>query len=103
MLLMPSQIALYQEMSSLSDDMVSAARAKDWDRLIALEQAVVALRDALMQDCGSDLSGPELEGKARLIQRILDNDAEVRRHTEPRLEQLRQFLGGRPVERACGI
>ena len=101
MLLMPPQITLYQEMSTLSDDMVSAARSGDWDRLIELERAVVALRDTLMQD-GSSLSEEDMESKVRLIQRILENDAEVRRHTEPRLEQLRRFLGGRPVERACG-
>lgn len=102
MLLMPSQITLYQEMSSLSDDMVSAARSGDWDRLIELEHAVVALRDTLMHTDEYLLSDEGVENKAHLIQHILDNDAEVRRHTEPWLDQLRQLLGGRPAERACG-
>jgi flagellar protein FliT len=44
--------------------------------------------------------------KRTLIQRILDDDAEVRRHTEPWMEQVRQFLGGsarrKQVEGAYG-
>jgi flagellar protein FliT len=36
----------------------------------------------------------ERERKATLIQRILADDAEIRRHTEPWMEQVRQFLGG---------
>lgn len=104
MLLMPSQITLYEDMSALSAQMVIAARAQDWEALVALERAVAALRDTLVNDDDS-LSEPELERKTRLIQRILDDDAEVRRHTEPWMEQLRQFLGGanrRQDERSCG-
>jgi flagellar protein FliT len=42
--------------------------------------------------------------KRSLIQRILEDDAEVRRHTEPWMEHVRQFLGDglrrRDVEKA---
>jgi flagellar protein FliT len=41
-----------------------------------------------------------------MIQRILKDDAEVRRHTEPWMEQVRRFLNGdarkRQVDRAYG-
>ncbi len=93
MLLMPSQTTLYEEMSILSAQMVEAARANDWDRLIALEQAVAKLRAMLMNDDNNALTESELESKTRLIQRILEDDAEVRRHTEPWMERLRHFLG----------
>lgn len=104
---MPVQISRYQQISTLSTQMVEAARAGDWDNLVVLERAVVVLRDALMTDDDNGaLSEQDLELKAQLIQRILDNDAEVRRHTEPWMEHLRQFLGGaskrRQVERAYG-
>jgi len=91
---MPSQIEMYQEMSALSAKMVEAARARDWDRLIGLEHAVAALRDRLMSiDDNAGLSAAELGLKADLIRRILDDDAEIRRYTEPWMERIRQFLG----------
>ncbi|MBZ0127186.1 MAG: flagellar protein FliT, partial [Rhodocyclaceae bacterium] len=44
--------------------------------------------------------------KRDLIHRILADDAEVRRHTQPWMEQVKQFLGGsareRSVRRAYG-
>lgn len=107
MIAMSAQIEIFQEMSALSAQMVEAAQAHDWDRLVSLEEAVAALRDTLMTD-GVDLPlGREQQNlKAALIQRILDDDAEIRRHTEPWMEHARQFLGGnstrRRVEQAYG-
>jgi flagellar protein FliT len=107
MLAMPSQIEMYQDMSALSAQMDEAAQANDWDRLIGLERSVAALRDTLMSmDDNAGLTEDELGRKAELIRRILDDDAEIRRHTEPWMEQVRQFLGGnarrQQVERAYG-
>lgn len=91
---MPYQIELYEEMCALSTDMVAAAQANDWDHLIALESEVTRLRLALMaSDDGKPLSPQATERKRDLIQHILENDAEVRRHTEPWMEHVRQFLG----------
>jgi flagellar protein FliT len=92
---MASQIEIYEEMSTLSARMVEAARASDWENLIQLEKSVVALRRALAADDDNNRLTPgEIDVKRALIQRILDDDAEIRRHTEPWMEQLRQFLGG---------
>jgi flagellar protein FliT len=104
---MPSQIDIYEEMSALSARMVTAAQANDWEDLIALEKSVVALRQSLMaDDDNSRLSASEVEMKRALIQRILDDDAEIRRYTEPWMEQVRQFLGDhgrrKEIERAYG-
>ena len=104
---MPSPIELYQEMSALSAQMVDAARANAWDQLIALEQRVASLRQMLVSvEDGSSLATAEVEIKRALIQRILDDDAEIRRHTEPWMEQVRGFLGDntrrQQVERAYG-
>ena len=96
MLLMPSQIDTYKEICALSAQMVEAARANDWDQLVSLERNVASLRDGLMgEDDNASLSHQELDLKHGLIQRILDDDAEIRRHTEPWMEQVRRFLGGR--------
>lgn len=94
MLLMPSQIEIYQEMSALSAQMVEAARSHDWERLVTLERSVSALRDTLMaEDDNANLPPGDRGLKATLIQQILDHDAEIRRHTEPWMEHVRQFLG----------
>ena len=92
---MPSQIELYEEMNLLSARMVEAARAGDWDNLIELERGVSGLRKALMTTV-EDENAPvaALTRKHSLIQRILEDDAEVRRHTEPWMEHLRKYLGG---------
>ncbi|HLA34448.1 MAG TPA: flagellar protein FliT [Rhodocyclaceae bacterium] len=115
---MPSQIELYEEMSQLSSRMVEAARANNWDNLIELERGVAALRDTLMTNPdfeddlkieGSDKArtAMDIARKRLLIQRILDDDAEVRRHTEPWMEQVRNYLGfrnqRRDVQKAYGV
>lgn len=107
MWLMTSQIDTYKDICALSAQMVEAARANDWERLVDLEGAVASLRDELKRDDDNQsLSMQELDLKHGLIQRILDDDAEIRRHTEPWMEQVRRFLGGRStrdrVERAYG-
>lgn len=107
MLLMPAQIEIYEQMCALSTRMVDAARANDWELLVDLERSVAELRDMLISDAGSGSSNPrEAEKKRDLIQQILRDDAEVRRHTEPWMEQVRRFLSGdarkKQVDRAYG-
>lgn len=87
------QILLYQEMSALSSRMVTAARTRDWETLDRLARSVADLRRALACHDGI-LSAAELRQKTQLIQRILDDDAEIRRHTEPWMEPLCRLLGG---------
>jgi len=102
---MPSQIELYEEMSLLSARMVEAARAGEWDNLIELEHGVTSLRNTLMAtpDDGNTPAA-DLALRRGLIQRILEDDAEVRRHTEPWMEHVRKYLGNsarrRDVEKA---
>ena len=108
MLSMPRQIELYEQMSALSAQMVCAAQANDWERLVVLEKSVSALRQVLMaEEDNSAISPQDAEVKRALIQRILDDDAEIRRHTEPWMEHVRQLLGGtarrRQIERAYGV
>lgn len=92
---MPSQVELYEQMSLLSSSMVAAVRARDWDRLTELERDAGCLRDTLTTAPeGSESLAADLARKHSLIQRILDDDAEVRRHTEPWMERVCQFLGG---------
>lgn len=91
---MSRQIDLYQEMSRASAAMVAAAREGDWERLIDLEQGVARLRDTLMSmPEDTAIARADLLQKRQLIERILDDDAEIRRHTEPWMEHVRHLLG----------
>jgi len=95
---MPSQIEFYEEMSLLSSRMAAAARASDWEHLIELERGIRKLRDALLAISDDEReAATDLARKHDLIQRILEDDAEVRRHTEPWMERILYFLGdGQP-------
>ncbi|MEW5890877.1 MAG: flagellar protein FliT [Pseudomonadota bacterium] len=86
-------------MSALSAQMVAAAAAGDWERLVALEKDCAGLARHLQRVEPLALSAEERDRKVELIRRILADDAEVRRHTEPWMEHARQFLGGAARER----
>jgi flagellar protein FliT len=101
---MPAQIEIYEQMRALSAQMVDAVHQADWDRLAELEQSTAALSDSLTQQNGAvESPGCEAQYKADLILGILEDDAEIRRHTEPWVERLWKFLGGsakpRPINR----
>lgn len=100
MLSMAAQLEIYEQMCALSARMVDAARAQDWERLVDLEQAVARLRDTLIEEAGAnDFDAAEAERKRALIQQILRDDAEIRRHTEPWMERVRHFLTGNVNQR----
>ena len=93
MLRMPSQIELYEEMSLLSSHMAAAARASAWETLKELERRIAGLRSRLLAVAeDGKLPAADLARKHSLIQRILEDDAEVRRHTEPWMEHLSKLL-----------
>ncbi|OIP11062.1 MAG: hypothetical protein AUK49_01925 [Betaproteobacteria bacterium CG2_30_68_42] len=96
----------YEEMSALAAAMAEAARGERWDELARLEARVAGLRDALASVPPPALDAAQRTRKANLIRLILDNDAEVRRHTAPWMEHVRAFLAagarGRDLRRAYG-
>lgn len=91
-----SALATYESMGSISAQMVQAAQACDWERLAALERhcAALARRLEAAADAALPLDAALRRRKAELIRQILADDAEVRRHAEPWMEHVRQFLGG---------
>lgn len=87
-------LALYESMSTLSAQMVHAATASDWERLTALEKDCAGLARRIEAGAGPiALSEAEKSRKRELILRILADDAEVRRHTEAWMAQVKPFLG----------
>lgn len=104
---MESRAVIYQKMSALSGQMVEAVHAGDCERLCALENSQAELRDALIAKGGGMLSEGEIAQTTELIQKILDDNAEVRRLVEPWKKDIRLFLGNgvtrRRVAQAYGI
>ena len=104
-----SRIAFYESLQRLSAQMAEAAAACDWDRLVVLERDCAGLARRLEESAAGSaeaLSREEQARKRELILRILADDAEVRRHVDPWMEQVKCFLGAgarhRDLRRAYG-
>jgi len=89
-------IACYEEIAKASGTMLEAARAADWDSLIAAEMACANLiqkvsalsKQAAISDEGN-------RQRMAIIHRVLADDAAIRVLVEPRLLKLEGFLHGR--------
>lgn len=92
-----SLLSYYEAIEQASADMLSAARDGNWDRVVKLEGACVLLISQLKHAAREKALAPdEARLKARIMQRILVNDAEIRHLAEPWLEDLDHMLAGRP-------
>jgi len=89
-------LSYYEAIEQASADMLSAARAGNWDEVVKLEGACVLLISQLKQAAAQDQLAPaEAKLKTRIMQRILVNDAEIRHLAEPWLEDLDKVLTGK--------
>ena len=87
----------YEAIETASREMLEAARLGDWDRVVKLEGACAVLISQLKHAAGeAQLEGDAVRAKARIMQRILLNDAEIRHLAEPWLEDLDNMMNGRP-------
>lgn len=87
----------YEAIEQASHDMLEAARDGNWDRVVKLEGACAVLISQLKHAAAEQRLGSEAaQLKARIMQRILLNDAEIRQLAEPWLEDLDQMLAGKP-------
>jgi flagellar protein FliT len=85
---------IYGSLSIKSGEMLDAAKSSDWDQLIALEQDCSALIDSLrLADTGACRDTDYMQRKAAIIRKVLADDAEVRKFTEPWMHRLEAFLG----------
>ncbi len=93
-----SQTALlqyYEAIERASQDMLEAARTGNWDEVVRLEGACAVLISQLKHAANDGrLEREDAQLKARIMQRILLNDAEIRVLAEPWLEDLDRLLAG---------
>jgi flagellar protein FliT len=90
-------LSYYQAIEDASHDMLTAARAGNWDQVVKLEGACAMLISQLKHAAiEQPLISEEAQLKSRVMQRILVNDAEIRQLAEPWLDDLDDILTGRP-------
>jgi flagellar protein FliT len=83
----------YEELLVLSEQMLEAARASNWDALNDLQQVYMAEVDRLrLLDHTKPFSDNERLRRFQLLERILAYDARIRDLTMPRLAQLGELL-----------
>jgi flagellar protein FliT len=88
-------IATYETLSSLTGNMLNAAQKNDWDGLASLEQVCQThIRKLTAFPALGALSAPQQQRKIEVIREILENDAQIRNLTEPRLAELQTILRG---------
>ncbi|MBI3432843.1 MAG: flagellar protein FliT [Hydrogenophilales bacterium] len=85
-------LATYESLSELTGTMLNAARQGEWDHLATLEQRCQGYVGNLMQAAPVKMNEHEQRTKVAIIRAILQNDAQIRALTEPRLNELQQRL-----------
>jgi flagellar protein FliT len=93
-------ITLYEAMSANTGEMLTAARAEDWEALAVLEAGRSAYEQALKdQEQQQVLSNPQREHVINIIQKILEDDLDILRLTKARMAQLSSLMNSAKTER----
>ncbi|BCN40751.1 hypothetical protein ALDI51_40700 [Alicycliphilus denitrificans] len=88
-------IDYYKAIENSSARMLEAARLKDWDEVVRCEGACAVLIEQLRyQSQQQELEPAQRKEKARIMQRILRNDAQIRVLAEPWLTQFEHLFEG---------
>ena len=88
-------IAEYEQLLVRSTQMLGLAREGDWARLVEEESAyVVAVETLKHSDANGSLDARGMTRKAKVLERILEQDVETRRRLEARREELSELIGG---------
>ena len=87
-------LEIYASIAAKTGLMLDAAKASDWNRLVELEHDYSALIEKLKLTDGRAGAGARfVERKVAFIRKVLADDAEIRRFTEPWMNQLQAYLG----------
>lgn len=90
-------IDYYKAIEDSSAKMLQAARDRDWDGVVRYEGACAVLIEQLRFKSQKESLPPEQRReKARIMQRILSNDAMIRTLAEPWMAQFEHMFKGQP-------
>ncbi len=86
-------LALYEEIERLTGSMLGAAHRADWERLVELEAGCAICIESI-KGCPvpAQLSDELRQQKVELLKRILSNDREIRKLTEPWMKNLGKLI-----------
>jgi flagellar protein FliT len=90
-------IDYYKAIEDSSARMLDAAKSEDWDQVVRFEGACAVLIEQLRARAGAEQLLPEQRAeKTRIMQRILNNDAQIRYLAEPWLAHCERSLDSQP-------
>ncbi|MGQ8774030.1 flagella biosynthesis regulatory protein FliT [Serratia sp. NA_112.1] len=87
-------LAAYQKIYNLSSQMIALAQTEKWEELIELELAYVTAVESTAAFTGQ--VGPSMALQELLrnkLQQILDNETELKRLLQQRMDQLKELIG----------
>jgi flagellar protein FliT len=88
-------IDYYKAIESSSQQMLTAAKGEDWDGVMRYEGACAVLIEQLRSRAATEvLDASARQEKTRIMQRILNNDAQIRYLAEPWLDHFEAKLEG---------
>jgi flagellar protein FliT len=91
-------IEYYKAIEDSSAKMLAAAKAEDWDAVMRFEGACAVLIEQLRARARSEeLDATSRAEKSKIMQRILNNDAQIRYLAEPWLAHFEQKLDAQPA------
>jgi flagellar protein FliT len=86
-------IGIYESMSELTGQMLSAARSRDWETLVELESRCAGHVRTLQESEGPvPLDGASRNRKISLIHKILADDRAIRDLTSPWMVELSSLI-----------
>jgi len=96
-------IGYYESIGRLSRAMVAAAERADWESLAAAERICGLLIERIeaFGDPEAHLGPGERRRRLAILRNVLEDDAQIRRYTEPSLARFDGWLA-RPVSRGRG-
>lgn len=87
-------LAAYESLLEASLRMLATARAADWDALVELESDyLVRVERIRRMDAQQQLDDNAASRKAALLERILEQDMEIRRRLVERRDELGRMIG----------
>ena len=92
-------LSVYAAMADLTEQMVQAASASDWDLLELLEQQVSGHVQTLRLQPQQAMQAAERERKIELIRQMLNADRQIRDLTMPWMAQLSKLINSTGTER----
>jgi flagellar protein FliT len=93
-------VSVYEAMVGISDQMLAAANANDWDRVTQLEhQCAACVRQLKANGDGQPLAGAERSARSNAIRKMMASDRQIRDLTQPWMAKLSAMMNNNQTER----